>query len=148
MEDKVFNNLITLYKTKGVSFEHLLKNEVFKALPVDVKIKLIKEHASELSDGIRFDSSDVKYLLKTIGSGAVAGFMLHQAYNRAFATNHPNPVLATIIAASSSVPIKNALGNVSKLRKDIAQKNLAKGYLKEVDSDSAIKLMAHINGLK
>lgn len=148
MEDKIFTSLLTLYASKGISFEHLLRNELFKSLPAEAKIRLLKEHASELSDGIKFDSSDVKYLLKTIGSGAFAGFMLHKAYTNIASSNNSNPVLATIMAGLSSVPLKNAYTNASNLYSDVAKKDMYKDSLKNIDDTKAITLLAKLEGLQ
>lgn len=148
MEDKIFENLLELYQSRGISFEHLLKNDVFKALPMEAKIRLIKEHADKLSDGIKFDSSDVKYLLKTVGATALAGGLLHQAYTRAFSANHPSPIMAAILAGASSAPIKSALGNINKFKTDMAHKRSIRESLEGIDEDGSIKLLARINGLR
>jgi hypothetical protein len=143
MEELVLRNLIELYKAKGISFEHLLKNEVFLALPVEARIKLIKAHAKELSDGVHFDSTDVKYLLKTIGSIAAVGLGAYHAVRPL-----SSPILKTIATSAAAGATYTAYDNFNNLRKDIKKKDMTRSLLTKPTDQNSVSLMAQLAGLK
>lgn len=74
MEEKVLQNLITLYRNRGVSVEKVFQNPLFGQLPVEKKIQIIKTlgEKAKANNGIRWDRDDVKKLLLGLGLGALA----------------------------------------------------------------------------
>ena len=72
MEDKVLQNLITLYQSKGVSLDKLFQNPLFAQLPVEKKIELVKRYGSQAQQGTNWDSSDVKKILLGLGLAGLA----------------------------------------------------------------------------
>ena len=69
MDDKVLQALITLYKSKGVPLDKIVNSELFKHLPVDKKIAIIKAVGDQSKSKMHVDSTDVKNILLGLGLG-------------------------------------------------------------------------------
>lgn len=76
IQQKVLNNLMTLYKSRGLSPEKMFENPMFRQLPIEQKIQMVKRFGeqvgSEQGKGIHWDKDDAKKLLLGLGLGALA----------------------------------------------------------------------------
>ncbi len=150
MEDKVFNTLLKMYKARGLSFEHLLRNPVFVALPIEAKVRLLNAHAKELADGVRVDSTDVKNILGTLGWGLAAAGTAYQVSSWLSKNKTAdNPLLAAALTIASSLPVTKFVEGLSTTSSNLAYKDKLRNYLNsDMNDEQSIALMGSINGLK
>jgi hypothetical protein len=75
VEDKIIQGLMELYTEKGVDLSALVNHELFKALPLDAKIRLLKQYATHIhshtSRGLT--NNDIKTILTDAAVAASVG---------------------------------------------------------------------------
>jgi hypothetical protein len=99
MDEKILQNLITLYRSKGVQLDQIVNSELFKSLPVDKKLQVIKALGQQSQDKIKtIDSSDVKKILLGLGLATIAGVYLRDSYSTLKASQLFNKTHAAAIA--------------------------------------------------
>lgn len=75
LQQKVLDNLVSLYQSKGLSTERMFQNPMFKQLPIDQKIQIVKRFGQQNTvkgNGTYWDKEDAKKLLLGLGMGALA----------------------------------------------------------------------------
>lgn len=130
-DEKVLEHLITLYQMKGLSLDRVLRDPVFQQLPLDKKIKAVKDYGSSIESGISFDKDDVKKLLKVVGMGvtaAAAGFLAYSNAKRFAGSGSPLPLIGAITA--TSLPIGQVAGALGEYHQHQQKKEAVKDYLR------------------
>ena len=113
MDDKVLQNLITLYRSKGVPLDSIVNSELFKSLPVDKKLQVIKAVGNQSRDSIKtIDSSDVKKILLGLGLAAIAGIYFKDSVATFKASQAFNKINAAAIA-TGAVTAANTLPSLT-----------------------------------
>lgn len=73
MDEKVLQNLIALYRSKGVPLDQVINSELFKSLPVDKKLVVMKALGRQSQDKLgTINKDDVKKILLGLGMGTLA----------------------------------------------------------------------------
>jgi hypothetical protein len=74
-QQKVLDNLVTLYQSKGLSPEKLFQNQMFLRLPIEQKIAMVKKYGEQnglgKGNGVHWDMEDAKTLLLGLGLTAL-----------------------------------------------------------------------------
>lgn len=68
LEEQLLEQLVNTYRIKGKNIQGVLDNPLFKDLPLDVKVKFIKNYKEQLK-------TDPKFNWTALGEGAVFGGM-------------------------------------------------------------------------
>lgn len=105
MDERVLQNLITIYKSRGAPLDQVVNSEAFKSLPIDKKVQVIKSLGQQSQDSMKtFDKGTVKKLLLGLGAATLAGAyvyhtgkavqnsMLEEAARKAAGMTHNIPV--------------------------------------------------------
>jgi hypothetical protein len=89
-EEQIILSLIAFYKKEGIDLHQVLDDPMFNALPIFERVKLIKQHAKMIHDGIdprltktEFRDARNDILLKGLGSG-FAGYQAGKAVQALF----------------------------------------------------------------
>lgn len=73
MDEKVLQNLIALYRSKGVPLDQVINSELFKSLPVEKKLVVMKALGRQSQDKLStINKDDVKKILLGLGLGTLA----------------------------------------------------------------------------
>lgn len=151
MDDKVLQALITLYKSKGVPLDKIVNSELFKHLPVDKKIAIIKAVGDQSKSKMHVDSTDVKNILLGLGLGtlaAVYAFNTTGAYSAAV----KNAISSGLPASSVQLPsfallsgIGATAGYAGSNLVDV-YKNIRNKYeLKKVNTNSDNAILSYLS---
>jgi hypothetical protein len=60
MHEELFLNLLKQYQDAGLSLDRIIKDSRFKALPLDQRVELLKEHGHTIRGGTKVDSQMIK----------------------------------------------------------------------------------------
>ncbi len=151
MEDKVLQNLITLYRSKGIPLDQIVNSELFRSLPVEKKIAVIKSVGVESQSKIKtIDSSDVKKILLGLGLGVLGGIYANNIAN-VYAGNVQAAIKAGQGALSVAPPpmvmmaitggmAKGSISNLLNAKRDVTHKNM----LKRVDTGNTNSILHYL----
>lgn len=152
MEDKVLQNLITLYRSKGVPLDSIVNSELFKSLPVDKKLQVIKAVGSQSQNRIKtIDSSDVKKILLGLGLGVLGG-MYANNITKVYAGNVQAAIKAGQGALSAAPPplammaitgamAKGSISSLLDVRRNVSHKN----SLKRMDTSDSNSILHYLS---
>lgn len=81
MEEQIIKSLLATYREKGVDLTNIVSNPIFMHLPLETKVRMLRQNADEILAGSRagISKTDIVQALKRAGtvagiSGAIAGF--------------------------------------------------------------------------
>lgn len=149
MEEKLVKVLLDQYKERGVDLYALLDNKLFVALPIEKKVNLIKQYASQIKSGTSkgLTKKDISSLIfETAFAGVTSGMLAHQGIKQVATyfpkVMAPKGVVLGAIALGAGVSGLAAYAANSKVIKNKA------AILKKLDSieqdssdENAIKLL-------
>ncbi len=152
MDDKVLQNLITLYRSKGVPLDSIVNSELFKSLPVDKKLQVIKAVGSQSQDKIKtINSSDVKKILLGLGLGVLGGmYMLNTAnvfsagVRRATEAGLPMssvPLPSFALVSGASAATAGGISNLVNSYRNVSHKN----SLKRMDTSDSNSILHYLS---
>lgn len=97
LEDQLLQQLVDAYKLKGKNLQSVLDNPLFKDLPLDQKVKFIKNYKEQLKTDPKFNWSAIPEGAVFGGLNAVAGVRLGQMIS---GKSNPKALIAAGILGS------------------------------------------------
>lgn len=72
MHEELFLNLLNQYENKGLSLDRVITDSRFKTMPLEEKVRLLKDHGHTIHGGSHMDSK----FWKDLGAGAIGSAIM------------------------------------------------------------------------
>lgn len=131
MEDQILQKLVDMYHKDNLSLHKVLRDPVFKSLPLKKRVEFIQNNSGLIRQGTKLDSEDAGDLARILGGLAFAGV---SAAIRERAKNQGS-VANAAIAASIGLGVGGALMESGKEFLAWKQKRNSNKYLGKIEKD-------------
>lgn len=160
MNEQVFLNLIEKYKNEDKSLDRILRDPIFKDIPIAERVDLLKKYGHVIRQGSKVDSTYWKDLaLGSVGT-AIAGsiaagpiadkFKYYMAMGEAagqgveFTQRPPQASISAINMMLMSSAGGAGLSKFNDLHKSLAARKLVKSYLKPEEGATSTRDAIHV----
>ena len=107
LEDRLLNALVEKHRTKGVNYQKILDNTLFKQLPLHKKVEFIERSGSVIGNNPSFNPSVIG---RGVLGGAVAGAMGTMTYAAAHGGFTPDKVIPGLVIGAVSGATLGGIG--------------------------------------